>query len=311
MRSISRRVLTGLIILPALLFFLARCTSYEEEKKKWPDTYDHGTIYISADESFKPVIDQQTRVYDSNYPGTKIIVNYKPEAECLKDFAVDSIRMIIATRGYTDNEDRFLYDSMKVEHSSLVIANDAIAVIVNPNSPDSFFTMQELKEILTGKFKRKLIPVFDGVKATSTVRFIVDSVLHSDSLSPNTVAARTSEGVIDYVAKTPDAIGFIGVSWVGNPEDSMQLGFLKRVKMASLESTDRPGGYVLPYQANIYMRRYPMVRDLVYILKENHKGLGTGFSDFLRSTPGQLIFKRAYLFPTLINFNVRQARLNE
>ncbi|MDP4263746.1 MAG: substrate-binding domain-containing protein [Bacteroidota bacterium] len=311
MRLISGRVLAGLFILPALLFLATRCTSYEEEKKKWPDTYDRGTIHISADESFKPVIDAQTLVYDSNYPDTKIIVHYKPEAECLKDFAVDSIRMIIATRGYTANEDRFLYDSMKVEHSQLVVANDAIAVIVNPNSPDSLFTMLELKQILTGKFKRKLIPVFDGVKATSTVRFIVDSVLHSDSLSPNTVAARTSQGVIDYVAKTPDAIGFIGVSWVGNKEDSTQMNFLRKVKMASLESTDRPGGYVLPYQANIYMKRYPMVRDLVYILKENHKGLGTGFADFLRGNIGQLIFKRAYLVPTQINFTMRQARLNE
>ncbi len=38
-------------------------------------------------------------------------------------------------------------------------------------------------------------------------------------LTPKAVAARTSEGVIDYVAKNPDAIGFIGVSWIGNRED--------------------------------------------------------------------------------------------
>lgn len=298
-------------LLSALLILAIRCTTYEEQKKKWPDTYDKGTIHISADESFKPVIDAQTHVYDSNFPETKIIVHYKPEADCLKDMAVDSIRMIIATRGYSAAEDRFLYDSMKVDHSQLVVAHDAIAVIVNPNSPDSLFTMPELKQVLTGKFKRKLIPVFDGVKATSTVRFIVDSVLHSDSLSPNTVAARTSEGVIDYVAKTPDAIGFIGVSWVGNQQDSSQMNFLKKIKMAYLESTDNPGGYVLPYQANIYMRRYPLVRDLVYILKENHKGLGTGFSDFLRGEIGQLIFRRAYLVPAQRNFTVRQAQLNE
>ncbi|MEI9908574.1 MAG: hypothetical protein WDO71_02255 [Bacteroidota bacterium] len=63
--------------------------------------------------------------------------------------------------------------------------------------------MEELKDILTGKSDKKLIPVFDGVKATSTVRFIVDSVLKGGSLSPDVMAARTSEGVIDYVAKIP------------------------------------------------------------------------------------------------------------
>ena len=309
MRSANGRVYMTTLL--ALLLLLNSCISDEEERNKWPDTWDRGTIHISADESFRPIIDAQVEVYESNQPHTKIIVHYKPEAECLKDFAVDSIRVIMATRGYTQSEENFMVDSMKVAPSKLTVARDAIAVIVNPLSTDSLFTMQELKDILTGKFTKKLIPVFDGVKATSTVRFIVDSVLHSDSLSPNTVAARTSEAVIDYVAKTPDAIGFIGVSWIGNKEDTSQMNFLKKVKVARLESTDRPGKFVLPYQVNISSKTYPMVRDLVYTLKENHKGLGKGFTDFMAGEIGQLIFKRAYLAPALRSFYVRKVRLRE
>jgi phosphate transport system substrate-binding protein len=292
-----------------LLILLLGCTNYEQDKQNWPDTWDKGTIHISADESFKPIVDALVHVYESNQPGTHIIVHYKPEAECLKDFGVDSIRMVIATRGFSEGEENFIMDSLNVAPKKRTVARDAIAVIVNPMSPDSLFTMDELTKILTGNFNKKLIPVFDGVKATSTVRFIVDSVLKDKSLSPDVVAARTSEGVIDYVAKTPGAIGLIGVSWIGNKEDTSQMNFLKKVKIAHLESTDRPGGYVLPYQANIYMKRYPMVRDLVYTLKENHKGLGTGFADFLNSERGQLVFRRAYLVPALRNFTVREARL--
>jgi phosphate transport system substrate-binding protein len=113
------------------------------------------------------------------------------------------------------------------------------------------------------------------------------------------------------VAKTPNAIGFLGVSWVGNKEDTAQLSFLKRVKLASLESTDRPGGYVQPVQANIYYRRYPMIRDLTYILKERHQGLGFGFANFLTTQRGQLIFKRAYLMPAWMTFTKRDANLSE
>lgn len=299
-------------MLPAIMFSLAGCTNYEQDSQTWPDTVDEGTIHISADESFKPIIDAQVEVYESNRPRTKIIVHYKPEAECLKDFAVDSIRMIIATRGFNEGEEQLMIDSLKVAPEKVTVAHDAIAVIVNPQAEDSLFTMEELKLILTGNFNKKLIPVFDGVQATSTVRFIVDSVLKSQPLSPQAVAARTSQGVIDYIAKTPGAIGFIGVSWIGNKEDTMQMNFLKKVKVAHIESTDRPGGYVLPYQANIYMKRYPMVRDLVYTLKERHKGLGTGFADFLIDRQkGQLIFRRAYLVPALASFTVRQATLKE
>ncbi len=307
----SARGRACLIVISVLLLVGNGCTSYEEEQKKWTDTYNRGTIHISADESFKPVIDALVEVYESNYPHTKIIVSYKPEAECLKDLGVDSIRMIIATRGYTQSEENYITDSLRVIPSQLTVARDAIAVIVNPLSQDSLFTMQELKEILKGNFTKKLIPVFDGVKATSTVRFIVDSILHSDSLAPTTAAARTSEAVIDYVAKTPDAIGFIGVSWIGNKEDSSQMNFLKKVKVARLESTDKPGKFVLPYQINISTKSYPMVRDLVYTLKENHKGLGTGFADLLGGEIGQLIFKRAYLSPAIRSFYVRKVRLRE
>jgi phosphate transport system substrate-binding protein len=270
-----------------------------------------GTIHISADESFKPVIDSQIQVYESSYPDAKIIVHYKPEAECLRDLAVDSIRMIIATRSYNRNERAYMLDSMNVVPRFRVLAYDAVAVIVHPDSPDSMFTMSEIKDLLTGRKKTQLIPVFDGVRATSTVRFILDSVLRGDTLSSRVVAARSSEQVIDYVSKTRNAVGFLGVSWVGNKEDSAQLSFLSKIKLAYIESAYNPGGYVQPVQANIYTRRYPMVRDLVYILKENHQGLGTGFAIFMTGQRGQLIFKRAYLMPAQMQFGIRTANLSE
>ena len=294
-----------------IFFILSSCQSFKEKEKKLLDTPDRGKIYVSADESFKPIIDEQVKVYEANHPGTQIIVDYKPEAECLKDMAVDSIRMIIATRGFSEAEKEFVVDSLNISPKQMVVARDAVAVIVSPQAEDSLFTMEELKEILTGKFKKNLIPVFDGVQATSTVRFIVDSVLRNDSLTFKAVAARTSEGVIDYVSKNPDAIGFIGVSWIGNKEDERQISFLEKVKMVQLESTDLKGKYILPVQINIYLRRYPMVRDLVYILKEKHRGLGKGFADFMSGEIGQLIFKRAYLMPAQKDFIVRPIRLRE
>jgi phosphate transport system substrate-binding protein len=162
-----------------------------------------------------------------------------------------------------------------------------------------------------GKFKENLIPVFDGVKATSTVRFMIDSVLKGGTLGSNVVAAKSSEGVVDYVSKTPNAVGFLGVSWVGNKDDTSQQSFLKKVRMARVESTDSADAFVLPVQYLIYTRTYPMVRDLVYVLKEHHLGLGKGFANFLKSERGQLIFRRAYLYPALRPFYVRRAELRE
>ncbi|RYZ00601.1 MAG: phosphate ABC transporter substrate-binding protein, PhoT family [Chitinophagaceae bacterium] len=275
------------------------------------DTLDSGTIHISVDESFRPVIDSEIRVFEALHRGAHIVAHYKPEAECLKDFLVDSIRMVIATRGFTEPERLYINDSMNVDVRKKVLAYDAIAVIVHPGAPDSLFTMQELKDLLTGKSAKKLRPVFDGLKATSTVRFVIDSVLRGPGLSPNVTAAESSEGVIDYVSRTKDAVGFIGVSWVGNRQDTTQLSYLDKVRVASIEHPMLPRKYVTPAQFNIFYRRYPLVRDLVATLKERHRGLGRGFYNFLGDERGQLIFNRSYLMPATQDFTIRGAELRE
>jgi phosphate transport system substrate-binding protein len=311
-RSMARCIYTGrtFFYLGGLFFLLNSCGNNSEEKQQ-KDTTDSGTIYISADETFKPVIDSEIQVFEALHREAKIIPVYKPEAECIRDFEVDSVRMVIITRRFTEQEENFMVDSFKLAPKSLVIAKDAVAVIVNPSSADTLLTMGDVRQILTGRFRENLIPIFDGTHATSTVRFIIDSVLHGDTLTSKTMAAKSSEGVIDYVSKNPNTVGFIGVSWIGNHDDTTQMSFLRKVKMAWLESTDKPESYVLPWQANIYYGRYPMIRDLVYILKEKNTGLGKGFANFLSGEQGQLIFRRAYLWPAQMNFNIRVTKLNE
>ena len=300
----------GLLVL--IMLFFAGCKSYKKQDEERIETPIRGRIIISADESFKPVIDAQIQVFEANNPNATVVVHYKPEAECLKDLFVDSVRMVITTRAPSKYEDRYMRDSLQVSASWNVTARDAIAVIVHPDSPDTLYSMDEIRQVLTGTYEKKLIPVFDGVQATSTVRYIVDSVLKNDSLGKTAVAAKTSQEVIDYVSRTPSAIGFIGVSWIGNRDDSMQVSFLQKVKIAWIESADKPGAYVLPVQANINEKRYPMVRDLVYVLKERiHLGLGYGFAGFLNGEIGQLIFKRAYLAPAHRNFILRTVQVRE
>src|SRR5690606_20341198 len=144
------------------------------------------------------------------------------------------------------------------------------------------------------------------------VRFLIDSVLNEgDSLSSNVVAAQSSEAVIDYVTNNTDAIGLIGVSWIGDQNDPQVLSFLNNIRIAAIECRDCDGTFVRPYQGNIALGRYPMIRPLFYILKENYAGLGSGFKNFLIHEKGQLIFKRAYLLPARMRFDVRDMSISE
>ena len=292
-----------------LVFFLLACNDSAQPDTR--DTITSGTIHISVDETFRPVIDSQIKVFESQFPKAKIIVHYKSEAECLRDLNEDSIRMVIVTRGLTDQEEKILTDTLSFQPVFGPIAFDAIAVITNNQSKDTAFTMEDIRSMVKGTSGYKYKVLLDGMSATSTVRYVVDSLLRGAPLSKNIVAAKNSEGVIELVSNNTDVIGLIGVSWIGNKDDPQQSTFLQKVKIAAIECNGCQGTYVKPYQANIALARYPMIRPLFYILKENYQGLGSGFKNFLIYEKGQLIFKRAYLLPSRMRFEVRDMQISE
>jgi phosphate transport system substrate-binding protein len=301
------------IVLFVLLLAAGSCTGDKKGKATaQEETLTSGIIHISVDESFRPVIDSQIKVFLSQFPKATIIAHYRPEAECFKDLLSDSIRMVITTRGLSEEEVNFYKDTLGYTPQYGKLASDAVAVVVNNNAKDSIFSMGDIRSMLNGTSGYKYKLVMDGLTATSTVRFMMDSVLRGQPFSDKVMAARTSEGVINYVAANPDAIGFVGVSWIGNREDSMQLSFQQKVRIANLQcgNCDKEV-YVKPYQANIALKRYPMIRGLHYILKENYAGLGKGFANFLTHEKGQLIFRRAYLVPDRMALEVRRVNAEE
>jgi phosphate transport system substrate-binding protein len=295
------------VMLLAWLSFFA-CKS----KKLTPaDAGTSGTIHISVDESFKPIFDEQIRVFESSYPKAKVIVHYKSEAECWEDVMNDSTRMVIVTKRLTQNEINYYADSLGLYPQTGVLAYDAVALIVNRNEKDSVFEKKEVADILRGKSLLTYKPVFDGIRATSTVRFAIDSILMGDSLNTKIItAAKTSSDVVKYIAENKGYIGFVGVSWIGNPEDTAQIRMLKQVRIAWLPCVScTDSSFTKPWQEEILTRRYPYSRGIFYVLKENHVGLGKSLINFMKGDRGQLIFRRGYVVPADRIFMMRETRL--
>lgn len=302
---IGKGILTGF----ALILLLGGCNG--GSNKAPVETPTSGTINISVDEAFRPVVDSQIKVFESSFPNAHIIVHYRPEAQCLRDLTTDSTRLILITRGLTDGEIKFYQDSFHLRPTFGILAFDAIAVIVNPASKDSIFEIKDLQDMLSGKDTRHQ-PVMDGVSATATVRYAMDSILHGQPLGKNVMAAHGSEAVVNYVANNPRAVGFIGANWVGDPSDPNDTSFITRVRVAAVRCTSCLGPtWVKPYQADIALRRYPLVQSLYYILKENFSGIGNNFVNFLQFERGQLIFRRAYLWPAGMSFQIRDAQISQ
>lgn len=293
----------------ACLVMLPGCESGKKENTIY-DTPLKGTINISVDESFEPVINEQIKVYESSYPGTKIIASYKSEADCFRDLQKDSTRMIIVAKGLSPEEEKFFESKLSYHPNFDILAYDAVSVIVNINAKDSVFTLQQMQDLLTGKDSTKNV-VVDGNNATSTVRYLLDSVLRGKPFSQRVMAANGSKSVVDYIAKNQNAVGFVGSSWVTNDQDPEQLAYRDKIRFALIECNRNcdSGSFAKPSQATITYAQYPLVRPLYYILKENVNGLGSGFTNYLNQERGQLVFRRSFLVPGTMYFGIRKTNI--
>jgi len=274
------------------------------------DSPSEGRIRISVEESFKPFIEQELKVFALSFPNANIEVAYKSEIDCFKDLASDSTRMIIVTRGLDKKEQANYKDQLSYAPTFGILAYNAIAVVVNKKSKDSVFSMAELSAALSGKNNKQV--VMDGSHLTGVVRFLKDSLLHETPFGKNVVSANGSEEVISYIKNNPNAIGFVGMNWVGDNYDPKQMEDRKIIKMALVECTlcIEKGYYSQPSQSNISKGHYSLSLPIYYILKENAPGLGTGLLNFMSLERGQLIFQRAFLVPAKMGFKKRKGLLN-
>jgi phosphate transport system substrate-binding protein len=139
------------------------------------------------------------------------------------------------------------------------------------------------------------------------VRYLKDTLLAGAAFGKNIMGAKNSQDLINYISTTPSAIGFVGISWITNPQNKQQEEALTKVKMALIECKNcEEGVFAKPSQQTITFKQYPLVRGLYYVLKENYAGLGSRFVQFLTTERGQLIFRRALLVPTRMQFNRRR-----
>jgi len=286
----------------SLIFLLGSCNTGTQSN----DTQTAGYIQVSVDETYQPVMEQAIKVFEARYPEAHIQVEYKPEADCFRDYLEDSTRVIFVSRKLTEEENAYA-EQNKIVSRSLPLARDALAFVVAKDAKRNNFSKKQIKDILVGNSNAGDFQLVFDNKNSSTVRNIMDSVIPGQELSENLYAANGSEDVIDYVAKNPRAIGVVGVPWVADTRDTNTIDFLSKVQVAGI-LPDSGQEFLRPYQAYIGLNTYPFTRNLYFISKETWVGLGTGLVNFL-SRDGQLIFKQSKLFPLQVNVLLKQTQI--
>jgi phosphate transport system substrate-binding protein len=291
--------------------------SCNQRKKdnKWKDTPTTGVIPITCDESFQPIIQSEIDVFESLYPMAGIVPIYTDEVEALSLLLADSIRFAVVSRTLTEGE-RAVFLNKKMVVRDLKIAVDAVALIVNKENPESVIGVPTLKKILMGEIKEwkeinpkstlgKIDVLFDRSNS-STVRYAIDSICKGAALSTELYAQGSHQAVVDMVAKSPNSLGFIGVNWISNDNDTTNLSFLNEIRVLAVgpyEYADENNCY-LPFQAYIALGEYPLIRDVYILLSDPRSGLSSGFASFVVSDRGQRIIKKSGILPATQPINL-------
>lgn len=273
------------------------------------DTSTSGVIEIAADESFQPIVQEEVDVFEGIFPLAGIVPRYTTEVNAINLLLKDSVRLAITTRTLTA-EEMNSFHSRQFYPQEIKLATDGLALIINRQNPDTLISMRDIRRILTGEVKnwkevypashlKEIRVVFDNPNS-STVRFATDSICGGKPLSTTEVKAlRTNQQVIDYVAQTPGAMGFIGVNWLGNRSDTTNLSFRDeiRVMAVSAEEVATSENSFKPYQAYLYYGDYPLARSIYILLNDPRNSLPWGFASFLTSDRGQRIILKSGLVP--------------
>ena len=260
------------------------------------DTPTYGQISISVDETFMPLIDSEIDTFEGIYTYAAVKVSYKTEAAAFNDLMNDTIRLIIVPRQLDKNELKE-FEKWEIVPKVTKIAYDAVALIGSKELKDSTLTLEEIKTLLSEGSTQSLKNVnvvFDN-NNSSTINFLKEKT-GVEKLSENCYALTSNNAVIDYISKTKNSIGVIGVNWISDRDDTTNQSFLKSVKVLEI-STGENSEYFKPFQAYIAQKIYPLWREVYIISKEAYTGLGTGLTAFIASERGQRIVLKFGLVP--------------
>ncbi len=282
------------------------------------DTITTGQITIMVDEGYQPVISSCIDVFDSIYRTAKIDARYTSEGEAVNALMNDTVQVIVIGRKLTAEEMGY-FESRGFTPPTTPIAYDALAFVLNNANQDSVFTVDQIRDILTGKItnwsqinpKSKLGPiqvVFDN-PLSGTLRYVKDSIIGNGMpITANASAMKTNAEVINYVGKQKNAIGIIAANWISDTDDKGVQQFRREIRIADIAQKAGEEGYG-PYQAYMAQNKYPF-RRTVYIINAQGRrnGLGMGLASFFASDAQRIMLKDGLLPANAVTRLVKSSR---
>ncbi len=182
-------------------------------------------------------------------------------------------------------EEKLKFSEMKKEIEEVIIAYDALTVIVNPANKVSKLTREQLEKIFTGQITNwkevggedAKIVAYSRESSSGTYEFFKDEVLDKKNYASNILSLPATGAIVQAVGQTKGAIGYIGLAYE-----------TKEVKQLAV-SYDQGKTFIEPSVASAKDKTYPISRPLFYMFDKTNAAKVKTIVDFALSDEGQKI----------------------
>jgi phosphate transport system substrate-binding protein len=243
------------------------------------------TIKISGSTTVLPIVQAAADQYMKAHPDADIQISGGGSGVGVQAIGAKTVDIGMSSREVTAAE-MTKYPSFVVT----TVAQDGIAIIVNPANQIPYITLDQVKGIYLGTITKwtqitgadvpgtnNQIVIVGRDSASGTRTYFDQTILPVNTTPVKTMQEANSNGaVLQTVAQTPQAIGYVSIGFVTKDIKALPIWYNAQK-------------FVAPTIDNVKTRTYPISRNLYVITNGQPSGLAGDFIKYILSPDGQKI----------------------
>ncbi|MCD4743201.1 MAG: phosphate ABC transporter substrate-binding protein [Desulfobacteraceae bacterium] len=245
-----------------------------------------GELTLKGSTTVLPIAQKCAEAYMAENPDVKITLSGGGSGNGIKAI-IDGTADIGNSSRFIKGKEVKLAQSKDIYPVPFRIALDCIAPVVHPSSKVSNLTMDQLKNIYLGNItnwkdvggKDGKIVVISRDSSSGTFEVWKKLVMHKKRVIPRALTIPSNGAIVQAVAKTPNAIGYVG------------LGYLTKDIKAVLVNN------VKPSEKNTLNGSFPITRPMFMFTNNWPEGETMSFIAFVLSKKGQALVSEAGSIP--------------
>jgi phosphate transport system substrate-binding protein len=242
------------------------------------------TIKISGSTTVLPIVQKAADQYMSSHPEADIQVSGGGSGVGIQAIGAKTVDIGMSSREVTKDE-MAKYPGFVVTS----VAQDGIAVIVNPANEIHYITLDQIRDIYLGKIVKwteitganvqntnNQIVIIGRDSASGTRTYFDETVLLKATPTNKMLEKNSNGAVLQTVSQTPGSIGYVSIGFVSKDVKALPIWYNAQK-------------FVAPTIDNVKSKTYPISRDLYVITNGQPTGLTGDFIKYILGPEGQKI----------------------